>query len=355
MKLHPTRLPTHVDWQITYACQLRCTHCYTESGRRASRKLARADLLRIADTIVAMQVKRVLIGGGEPLLVPEVFEIVERLRCADIAISLYTNGFELTEEQAATMARLDAQVHVSVDGSTQEINDPIRGREGAFDAAVRSLQLLNAAALERKRAGAPRFRFGIDVTLVQSNYGDIEAICTKLAPRFSELTFLQLGGVIPSGLAAEEAFAEHEVLDDEQLAQLADPAFARALTQLAPPTLEYVCVSDNVSLQLHSERARGMQMPYAEVMEIEPDGSVRAMVTYEGVVGNILHDPPEQVWQRCQERVNHPHVVAELQGVKTPRDWAAAVRRLDQFFGTEQDLVRFGRRVPYSPAVGSAP
>ena len=349
MKAHPTPAPSHVDWQITYACQLRCTHCYTESGRRASRKLPREDLLRIADSLVALKVKRVLIGGGEPLLVAEIFEIVERLTNAGIVISFYTNGLDVTPEQASTLGRLDAEVHVSIDGATPEVNDPIRGRAGAFAATAKSLGVLNEVAVERKRLGLSRFRFGIDVTLVRSNFDQIMPVCTVLAARFSELAFIQLGAVIPSGLAAEEGFARHEVLTQKQLDALAKPGLEAELKALAPSSVEYVCVSHNLSLQLHSERARGMAMPYEEVMEIEPDGSVRAMVTYEGVVGNILRDPPELLWRRCQERVHDPVVVEHLWGVKTPEEWAAAVRRLDEHFGTPEDLLRFARRQSYTP------
>jgi MoaA/NifB/PqqE/SkfB family radical SAM enzyme len=355
MKSTATKGPKHIDWQVTYACQLRCTHCYTESGRRASRKLPRADLLRIADKILALNVKRVLLGGGEPLLVPEIFEIVARLTAGKVPVSFYTNGLDLTVEQAVRLADLGAQVHVSIDGATPEVNDPIRGRAGAFAAAVESLGILNAVAAEQKRLGRSRFRFGIDVTLVQSNFAQIEMFCTALAPQFSEIAFIQLGAVIPSGLAAEASFARHEVLNEDQLQLLASQEFGNELRKKAPSSLEYICLSDNVALQLHSERAREMPLHYAEVMEIEPDGDVRAMVTYEGVVGNILRDSAEELWQRCQARAHHPVVVEELRGVKNSQDWAAAVRRLDEFFGTPADLVRFGRRPPYAPGPAAPP
>lgn len=349
MKARLTPAPSHIDWQLTYACQLRCVHCYTESGRRASRKLPREDLLRIAEILVDLRVKRVLLCGGEPLLVPEVFEIVERLTRAGIGISFYTNGIDLTREQAVELAERDAEIHVSIDGATPEVNDPIRGRAGAFAAIVASLEMLDELAAERDRQGLRRLRFGIDVTLIRSNFDQIRPICATLAPRFRRLAFIQLGAVIPSGLAAEEAFARHEVLTQDQLDALGSPELEAELRALAPPSLDYLCVNHNLSLQLHSERARGMPMPYEEVMEIEPDGAVRAMVTYEGVVGNLLRDPPELLWRRCQERVHDPAVIAELSAVTTPEGWAAAVRRLDEHFGTAADRRRYARRRPYAP------
>lgn len=46
--------PPDVVWDITYACPLRCTHCYSESGRRPARQLSRAELIRVADALIAL-------------------------------------------------------------------------------------------------------------------------------------------------------------------------------------------------------------------------------------------------------------------------------------------------------------
>jgi MoaA/NifB/PqqE/SkfB family radical SAM enzyme len=346
-------LPENIDWQVTYACQLRCTHCYTESGRRASRKLPREKLLQIADKLVAMKVRNVLLGGGEPLLVPEIFEIAERLAAGGVRIIFYTNGIELTEERARRLAALDPQFHLSLDGATADVHDAIRGREGSFEASIRAITLVDRIAGERRRRGERPLRFGFDIVLVRSNFSHIEKFCAELAPRFPELTFIQMGAVIPSGLATRESFAEHEVLTPEQIALINDPEFSARMERAAPRALEFVRITDNISLQYHSINARGGENPYANVMEIEPDGTVRGMVTYEGAVGHILEDAPEDLWQRCADRVNHPFVVEQLSAVKTPVEWAAAVRRIDEHFSSGRDLVRLRRRSAYVP--GAAP
>src|SRR5205814_2199850 len=60
-------LPSVVLWEITYACPLRCTHCFSESGRRPSRQPPLADMLRIADVLVAMRPRVVHRTGGRAL------------------------------------------------------------------------------------------------------------------------------------------------------------------------------------------------------------------------------------------------------------------------------------------------
>ena len=342
-ELTESRLPRSIDWQLTYACQLRCIHCYTESGRRAARKLPRRELLQIADTLVAMKVDCVLLVGGEPLLVPEIFEVIERLRGGGLRVACFTNGIDVTEDQARRLAELDAHVHVSLDGATAEVNDAIRGRPGAFDATMRSLALLDAVAAQRRAAGSPRFRFGLEVVLVRRNFSQIRRICTELVPTLSELAFLAFGAVIPIGLASEARFAAEELLTEEQLRLLGDRDFIRELHGLMPPNIDDLSITDNQELQVHTKYG-AMSSVYRHLMEIEPDGAVRGFAACEGIIGNILHDPPAVLWERCRERVRHPMIAERLSAVRTPGEWAEAIRTINRTFASPETLVRLRRR-----------
>ncbi|MDQ3363827.1 MAG: radical SAM protein [Myxococcota bacterium] len=327
---------------MTYACQLRCTHCYTESGRRATRKLPRAELLQIAETIVGMKVERVMLVGGEPLLVPELFEVIERLRAGHVPVSCFSNGIDLTDADARAFAELGPTVHISLDGATAEVNDAIRKRAGAFDATLASLRRLDAVAAERRAAGLPRLRYGLEVVLVRSNFHQISQICTELLPSLRELSFVSFGAVIPIGLASEERFGQ-ELLTDAQIAVLGDPAFIRALKELLPPHIEDFSIFDNQELQVHT-RYSTLSNNYRYLMEIEPDGEVRGFAACEGTIGNILRESPELLWERCRARVSDPAIVDRLSAVRTAREWAAAVRAIDRQFAGPEALVRLNRR-----------
>lgn len=340
--MNASALPRYVDWQLTYACQLRCTHCYTESGRRSARKLRRAQLLQIADTLVEMKVELALLVGGEPLLVPELFEIIERLKQGGVTVSCFTNGIDLDRDESYKLAELGARVHVSLDGATAAVNDAIRGRAGAFDATLKSLHILDEVATERQQQGHPRFEFGIEVVLVRSNFEQIHQICRELVPRFPQLAFLALGAVIPIGLASEERFND-ELLTKEQMRLLGDRTFIREVQALIPPTVKGFSLTDNQELQVHT-RYGAMSSMYDGLMEIEPDGGIRGFAACEGIIGNILHDPPTVLWQRCKERMTHPAVVEQLSPVHTVEEWAAAIRAIDRQFASRETLVRLQRR-----------
>jgi MoaA/NifB/PqqE/SkfB family radical SAM enzyme len=334
-----TALPRTIDWQLTYACQLRCTHCYTESGRRASRKLGRAQLLQIADTLVQMQVERVLLVGGEPLLVPELFEIIERLRAGGIPVSCYTNGLDLTTADAIAFAERGAAVHVSLDGATAEVNDAIRGRPGAFAATMASLHRLDAVAATRP------LRYGIDAVLVRSNFHQLRQICGDLMAGLPHAAYLSVAAVIPIGLASEPAF-RNELLTADQLRSLGQPELLAELHALVPPHIE-LTVFDNQELQIYS-RFAAMTDTYRYLMEIEPDGAIRGFAACEGTIGNILVDAPEVLWARCKERVGDPAIVDRLTAAQTAEQWAQAIYEIDRQFAAKDALVRLSKRAKVS-------
>lgn len=80
----------YVNWDLTYACPLRCEHCYSESGRRPSRQLGLAEQLRIAEQIIKMRPQSVQFSSREPLIVPGVFELAKHLVSRGVRVHLYT-------------------------------------------------------------------------------------------------------------------------------------------------------------------------------------------------------------------------------------------------------------------------
>jgi MoaA/NifB/PqqE/SkfB family radical SAM enzyme len=340
-------LPSVVQWEITYACPLRCSHCYSESGSRPARQLTGARLFALTDALAAMKPRVVHVSGGEPLLVGELTEVASRLRSAGVSVVLTTSGFGLDEARARELAEVFHSIHVSVDGADKRTHDRIRGRAGSFAAAMNALALFDGVAAERRRAGTAPLRFGIDFVVLRSNFGELERVVTDLAPRFRELEWLIFNGVVPVGLASRESY-EPELLTDEMRRRLGDEELAGAL-QAAAPEGVIVVLRDNFDLSLHPEIQSEGSAWTLDRLVVEPDGEVRALGAYEGLVGSLLDEPIEVLWARALERRNDPRVVEALAGVRTARDWAAAARRLDLEFAPPRELVRIRKRKPYVP------
>src|SRR5215207_3804558 len=142
---------TYVNWDLTHACPLRCEHCYSESGRRPSRQLGLAEQLRVADQIIKMRPQSVQFSGGEPLIVPGLFELAEHFVSRGVRVHLNTSGWGLKESTARRAALYFSKIHVSVDGADAETHDGIRGRKGSFEKALKALSLFDQISAENLR------------------------------------------------------------------------------------------------------------------------------------------------------------------------------------------------------------
>jgi hypothetical protein len=185
--------------------------------------------------------------------------------------------------------------------------------------------------------------FGIDCAVMRSNLHQVEEFCAAVAPRFPHMRFLTFGAVAPSGLASRTGFTDHELLTDEELHALTGPEHAARLRSLAPSQVR-VTTTDNRVLQMHPDMTRRFGFP---LMQVEPDGEVRAMPAYEGTVGNLLTEDPAVLWERAVARRRDPFVVETLSSVRSMRDWAEATRRIDYHFGSDEVRRRIDRRPAY--------
>ncbi|MFD5697191.1 radical SAM protein [Streptomyces lasiicapitis] len=333
--------PEVVVWDTTYACPLRCSHCYSESGRRPSRQLAPEDMLRVADALISLGPRVVALSGGEPLVVRGVFEVAERLRAAGVKLSINTSGWVMNRALAEQLGDHFDEVIVSLDGTTPEVHDRIRGRKGSFDRVLAALALLDRMAGDRGAAGRGRPRLGIDCVVIRSNFPQLEDFAADIVHRFPHLNTLGFNAAVPEGLASRPEFGVHELIDDEQVARLTSAELRSRLRELAPPSVS-VHTTDNLNLVMHPERvASGVDTP---VMQVEPDGRVRGIPVYEGTVGSLLEVPAAELWERTLDRLEDPFVVETLSSVNSMQTWAEAVRRMDRRFGSPEDIARIDRR-----------
>lgn len=146
------RTPRHVDVALTGGCNLSCAYCSygATGGGRPPEDMTTAQLLSLFDELGSCGVMSVTLTGGEPLLRPDLREIVAAVVRNRMRFSVNTNGSLLTEDLARDLRdtrRLDV-VQVSIDGSTEAVNDRNRG-EGAHAGAVRALRVLSSLGIPR--------------------------------------------------------------------------------------------------------------------------------------------------------------------------------------------------------------
>ncbi len=183
--------PICLTWELTYACNLACVHCLSSSGKRDPRELSTQQCKDIIDELERMQVFYVNIGGGEPTVRSDFWELVDYATAHHVGVKFSTNGVRITPAVAARLAASDyVDVQISLDGATAEVNDAVRGR-GSFDMAVRALQNLKDAGFRDAK---------ISVVVTRHNVAQLDEF-KALADRFGAT--LRITRLRPSGRGAD--------------------------------------------------------------------------------------------------------------------------------------------------------
>jgi len=179
--------PICLTWELTYACNLACVHCLSSSGRRDPRELSFEECTGIVDELERMQVFYVNIGGGEPTVRRDFWELVDYATAHHVGVKFSTNGSRITAAVARRLAASDyVDVQVSIDGATAAVNDRVRG-PGSYDTAVRAMERLADAGC----AG-----FKLSVVITRENAGQLDAF-NAIADRYAAQ--LRLTRLRPSG------------------------------------------------------------------------------------------------------------------------------------------------------------
>ena len=137
--------PICLTWELTYACNLQCVHCLSSSGMRDPHELTTEQAKAVLDELRDMQVFYINIGGGEPMVRRDFFEILEHAEACNIGVKFSTNGAFITAESARRLSAMNyLDIQISLDGADRETNDRVRG-DGSFDTAIRAMEHLRAA------------------------------------------------------------------------------------------------------------------------------------------------------------------------------------------------------------------
>lgn len=132
-----TRLHLH----LTNKCNLRCPHCYMESGTGYDSELTTDEIKKLCDDFKECGGTDVSLTGGEPTVRADFFEISEYINSLGMRLSIFTNGYLWDEEKVKRIAALKLEgVQISIDGFDEETNSTIRGT-GVFERALNTIEL----------------------------------------------------------------------------------------------------------------------------------------------------------------------------------------------------------------------
>ena len=194
----------NVTINVTRRCNLRCTHCYVEDRTAVEESLTMSDIRRFlkeGEKYLGSNLNYAILGG-EPLLKKElVLNIAEFGMNQDREVIVSTNGLLIDAEFAQKARDLDLVVQVSLEGSSPEYNDQIRGK-GSFQRARRGIETLveNGAytiismVVQRSNVSdmASFFHFGKDMGVDEIRYIPLKIMGNARTKELEPVPYLEL-------------------------------------------------------------------------------------------------------------------------------------------------------------------
>lgn len=164
-----------IAWETTRACNLACKHCRAVAQPEPEAgQLSREEAFTLIDSFNQVGKPIVIFTGGEPMLRPDIYELIDRVKSRDLTCAFSPNGTLITAESARRLKEAGVdRCSISIDGASAAAHDDFRGVKGAFDASMRGIA-------ELRKAGVP---FQVNTTVTRANLASFKKIfelCQKI-------------------------------------------------------------------------------------------------------------------------------------------------------------------------------
>lgn len=147
-----------------------------------------------------------ILTGGEPMERADLFEIIEYARERGLRVVMAICGYLLNDESMAKLKKAGVSaLSFSIDGASADSHDKFRGTDGAFDAAMKAIEVA-------RRAKMP---FQINTTISKLNAGEIIGI-GDLARRLGAMCFNAFI-MVPTGRGKEISDAVLDPIEYESI------------------------------------------------------------------------------------------------------------------------------------------
>lgn len=129
----------HISWNVTKRCNLYCKHCYRDSApdQDTDGELSTDEGKKLLDDIKNAGLEVVVFSGGEPLLRPDIFDLVGYASSIGITPFMGSNGTLITKDNAKKLKEVGLKaIAISIDSLDHELHNSFRGHEDALVMAL---------------------------------------------------------------------------------------------------------------------------------------------------------------------------------------------------------------------------
>lgn len=272
-----------ISWNTTNQCNMYCEHCYRDAGAKASEELSTEEGKALLEEIAKAGFKIMIFSGGEPLMRPDIFELVEHAVKLGLRPVFGTNGTLITPEVARRLKEVGTMgVGISLDSIDADKHDKFRAYPGAWRDALKGMK-------NCRDAGVP---FQIHTTVVDWNYDEVEKL-TDLAVGMGAVAH-HIFFLVPTGRAVN---IEEESLRAEQYEALLTRIMKKQQEvdiELKPTCApQFMRIAKEMGMDLRFGRGCLAGTSYCI---ISPKGDVQPCAYLNIPLGNVRDIPFSKIW-----------------------------------------------------------
>ncbi|MDR2699539.1 MAG: radical SAM protein [Nitrososphaerota archaeon] len=161
-------VPLILSWNVTRECNLKCSHCYINAaGRKLENELTTEEGKRLIDQICEGSHPLLILSGGEPLLRPDIYELIRYGSSKGLKMGIGSNGSLIDDTVAKKLKSAGVTtVSISIDSHIAVQHDNFRGVVGSWEKAVNAIKVLRVNNVLVQ----------VNTTLTHDNYDQIDDI-----------------------------------------------------------------------------------------------------------------------------------------------------------------------------------
>ena len=273
-----------VSWNTTNACNMYCAHCYRDAGCKAEEELSTSEAKELLNQIARAGFKIMIFSGGEPLIRPDILELVRHAANLRLIPVFGTNGTLITRQMAQDLKAAGAKgMGISLDSLEAEKHNKFRAFEGAWEGAVEGMK-------NCRKAGLP---FQIHTTVMGWNSHELEAItdfAVDIGAKAHHFFFL-----VPTGRAAT---IEEESLRAEAYEDVLTRIMKKQQTvdiELKPTCApQFLRIADQLGIKTRFSRGCLAGLSYCI---ISPRGKVQPCAYLNMELGDVRETPFDEIWR----------------------------------------------------------
>lgn len=273
-----------ISWNTTNACNLYCAHCYRDSGIQAEDELTTEQGKKLIEEIAQAGFKIMIFSGGEPLMRPDIYELVAHAKAQGLRPVFGSNGTLITPEVAKRLKEAGVMaIGISLDSVDPESHNKFRAQEGCWQAAIDGMR-------NCRQAGLP---FQIHTTVMDWNYDEVEGL-TDLAIQEGAMAH-HVFFLVPTGRAVN---IEQESLRAEQYENLLRRIMEKQKQvdiELKPTCApQFMRIAKQMGVDTRFQRGCLAGTAYCI---ISPKGDVQPCAYMNVPLGNVKETSFVDIWQ----------------------------------------------------------